>query len=435
MQGDRAAPLPCVEPPRDRQNRVPNRLPFQPPEVHPVQQQILGIRLLGGRLIGIARHREGPGQHQPTNQRLQGPTILVHKCRCEIIQQLGMSRPRSQHAEVVDGRHNPPAKHMLPDPVHQYPRHQRVVRAGPLLGQFPPAAAAGGREWFLTRQGFERPPRDQTICLLMLPPNQQKLIDSIPVQHRGGGPRLPGDLVQHRQTLTLPGLQRLGDRHGPTPISSLEPLRMPQQRPRHFTVQILPGSRLQIRLSRERRSIFRQTRDGPGKQRAIVRQQGVCGCRLLSPQGLGLVPSDRDGSRGGSVALHHHRHSGVEVVVGRELDRHPVPGIQRQIVRHPVPAIVEAPFPQLPCVDGAGHQTLRIHRGEDPSRSPHQVVHPSGLQLELGGSPHRPVPFPAAVLRRLAFGPGGQIEGPPIQLRRRARQGVEPEQGLCRLGP
>ncbi len=185
--------LPPIEPARNGQDRVANRLALEPPQPHAMHEGVGRILLVGGR--GSARHLIRPREDQRANQPLGAPA-LGGELMSQIIEQFGMARRLAQHAEIIDTRHDAGAEQMVPDSVNHHPGNQRIVGGDQPAGQLQPSTARAGLKLAARGKGFERPARDRIAGRAWIAPNQERLVEAVAFQQgrrqvRGFG-NLPG---------------------------------------------------------------------------------------------------------------------------------------------------------------------------------------------------------------------------------------------------
>ena len=106
----------------------------------------------------------------------------------------------TQCPEVVDRRHQPPAKQLLPQAVDRHARHQGIAGGSQFVCPLQPATA--GRTKDRSAEQAEAPPRDGVARTRVLPADKQRLIVGHPFIEPGNGPR-------HGQFLLQPAV--LGD--------------------------------------------------------------------------------------------------------------------------------------------------------------------------------------------------------------------------------
>ena len=77
----------------------------------------------------VTRLPVGPRSHDEPVHALEGPPLL-HKIGCQPIQQVRMGGPRALGSEIVGVPREALAKVMLPDPIHDDPRGERITGIG-----------------------------------------------------------------------------------------------------------------------------------------------------------------------------------------------------------------------------------------------------------------------------------------------------------------
>ena len=141
-----------IEPAGGREDRVVDRLGVEAPPVHPPEQAVVAVELRGPGIVphGLTVHRTG--DDQPVHLLERSP--ILEEPRGQPVEQLGMAGGRSHAAEVVRRIHDPAAKMVVPEPVHDRAVRERVARvaqpfrqrgtAGTLVSRICPART--GRE-------------------------------------------------------------------------------------------------------------------------------------------------------------------------------------------------------------------------------------------------------------------------------------------------
>ena len=83
----------------------------------------------------------------------------------------------AHEAEIVNGSHQPLAEMVLPEPVDQDPRQERIgTRIDHLSGEFEPAAAVGDARLAGATEDFEKPPGDRRARIAVIAADQDRLI-------------------------------------------------------------------------------------------------------------------------------------------------------------------------------------------------------------------------------------------------------------------
>ncbi len=125
----------AVQPAAHGQQRVADRLALQPPHPRSVQPEV--VRIGGVRvLVGARRHPVRAAQHHGPDRLLERPAVPDQLDR-EVVEQFGVRRRLAEDAEVIDRGHDAPAEQVVPEPVDDHARDERVAgRVGHLARQF-----------------------------------------------------------------------------------------------------------------------------------------------------------------------------------------------------------------------------------------------------------------------------------------------------------
>ena len=113
-----------------------------------------------------------------------------------MIEQFWMRRPISHRAEVVGRGDQALAEMMLPDAIDDYPRGERILRAGDRLSEFEPAVV-GVLTIIDASQRLQKPPRHGRAWLMEVAANEDVRIE-----------RLGGGTDGHRPLDRRTGLER-----------------------------------------------------------------------------------------------------------------------------------------------------------------------------------------------------------------------------------
>src|SRR6185369_7719673 len=111
------------------------------------------------------------GAEDQAVERLDRPTA-VDEPAGEVVEQLGMGRRRAADAEIVRRLDDALPEMVLPDPVHEDARRERIVPISNPLRELPPAAAPFVRRQRLAAQDLEEPPRNFGAQVPGLAPDQ-----------------------------------------------------------------------------------------------------------------------------------------------------------------------------------------------------------------------------------------------------------------------
>ena len=142
-------------------------------------------------------------------ERLQRPAVPDQPLR-QVIEQRGVAGAVAGLPEVARRADDPLAEMMLPQPVHDHSRRERIVGCGDGFGQFPSAAAIGERRRISAGQHLQEPPRRFVAKVLRVPADVdaqvlrlRDVLDGTQV-----GVRLRDRLVEARDFLLLRGDKR-----------------------------------------------------------------------------------------------------------------------------------------------------------------------------------------------------------------------------------
>ena len=144
---------PLVQFAGDLQQRIAQLLAFKPFAADMPKQFVGSVgsnapRMHRGCRIDLRRLAIRRRQHHQSLNRFDMPTI-GHELRGQPIQQLRMRRVSPHRAKIVRRRHNALAEMILPQPIDNHPRRQRVIVTRQPFGQRRSAAgrirlASGG---------------------------------------------------------------------------------------------------------------------------------------------------------------------------------------------------------------------------------------------------------------------------------------------------
>ena len=112
----------------------------------------------------------------------------VDEAAGQVVEQLGMRRRRPADAEIVRGLDDALAEVVLPDPVHEDARRQRIGPVGDPLGQLAPPAALPARGQPLAAEHLEEAAGNLGAEIPGFPADQHpRVLGLRPLRHRVGG--------------------------------------------------------------------------------------------------------------------------------------------------------------------------------------------------------------------------------------------------------
>ena len=111
--------------------------------IHAPEQPVLMIGR-GGFRIGPAAQSIGPAKYQGSDEPSLRPSPGNEPSR-QVIEQLGMGRPRSGQPKIIDRADDPLAEQLLPDAIDNDPRRERIVVVSDPVSQLAPPALPTGK--------------------------------------------------------------------------------------------------------------------------------------------------------------------------------------------------------------------------------------------------------------------------------------------------
>jgi len=90
-----------IETARNGEHGIANRFALESADIHPMQQDVVGVGGFVGFVGGLAGHLVGARKHHLADEAFQRPALFIFKMHGQRIEQFPMRRRLAEHSKII----------------------------------------------------------------------------------------------------------------------------------------------------------------------------------------------------------------------------------------------------------------------------------------------------------------------------------------------